>query len=291
MLPANVEWRMLRAVVLLCLAGVQVPALSAQQLGGLQCDQWNTSVSFPSGFVAKCLAAGADPNARNPTDGDTPLHWANSADDVAALVAAGANLNARDFLGHTPLHMAVYTPLFARSVDAVLALLAAGADPTARNNNGETPLHRADSADDVAPLLAAGAMLNARDNIGETPLHEATGERSRNADVAAALLAAGADPNARNNYGHTPLHSLTSSAAAGFNVSLNSRTAGFDEIEEEFWARDVEVVRVLLAAGADPNARDATGATPLDRMRSAFEELGVGSRPPLYWLLNDVTAR
>ncbi|MDE0473600.1 MAG: hypothetical protein OXI50_03505 [Gammaproteobacteria bacterium] len=78
---------------------------------------------------------------------------------------------------------------------------------------------------------------------------------------------------------------------AGFNVSLNSRTAGFDEIEEEFLARDVEVVRVLLAAGADPNARDATGATPLDRMRSAFEELEVGSRPPLYWLLNDVTAR
>ena len=114
-----------------------------------------------------------------------------------------------------------------------MALLAAGADPNARNNNGETPLHRADSANDVTPLLAAGANLNARDNVGETPLHEATAERSRSADVAAALL----------------------------------------------------------AAGADPNARDATGATPLDVMRSAFEELGGRPRPPLYWLLNDVTAR
>ncbi|MYH51072.1 MAG: hypothetical protein F4020_03765 [Gammaproteobacteria bacterium] len=290
MLRANVELRMLGTGALLCLAGAQVSALSAQQSDGVQCEHWNTP-SLPSGFVARCLAAGADPNARDATDGYTPLHWANSADDVAALVAEGTNLNARDFLGHTPLHMAVYTPLFARSVDAVVALLAAGADPTARNNNGETPLHRADSADDVAPLLAAGAMLNARDNVGETPLHEATEDRIRNADVAAALLAAGADPNARDNYGHTPLHSLAFYAASGFNFSLNSQTAGVDEIEEEFMARDVEVARVLLAAGADPNARDANGATPLDRMGSAFEELGVGPRPPLYWLLNDVTAR
>ena len=172
-----------------------------------------------------------------------------------------------------------------------MALLAAGADPNARNNNGETPLHRADSANDVTPLLAAGANLNARDNVGETPLHEATAERSRSADVAAALLAAGADPNARDNYGHMPLHGLAIYAASGFNVNLNFRPSGFDEIEEEFMARDVEVARILLAAGADPNARDATGATPLDVMRSAFEELGGRPRPPLYWLLNDVTAR
>lgn len=290
MLPANVELRMLGAVVLLCLAGAQVSTLSAQQSGGVQCEHWNTP-SLPSGFIARCLAAGADPNARNSTSGYTPLHWANSADDVAALVAEGANLNARDFLGHTPLHMAVNTPLFDRSAEAVVALLAAGADPSARNNNGETPLHRADSADDVAPLLAAGAILNARDNVGETPLHEATESRSRNADVAAALLAAGADANARDNYGHTPLHSLAFYAASGFNVSLNFKTADFDEIEEEFMGRDVEVARVLLAAGADPNARDATGATPLDRMRSAFAGLVDGPRPPLYWLLNDVTAR
>lgn len=283
-MQANVELRMLGAVALLCLAGTQVTALSAQQSGGLQCEHWNTW-SLPSGFVASCLAAGADPNARQSTYGYTPLHRANSADDVAALVAAGANLNARDFLGHTPLHMAVDTPLFDRSADAVVALLAAGADPNARNNNGETPLHWADSADDVAPLLAAGAILNARDNVGETPLHEASADRSRSADVAVALLAAGADPNAQDNYELTPLHGLAQYAAAGFNVSR------FDEIEEEFMARDVEVARVLLAAGADPNARDANGATPLDVMRSALGEIGVRPRPPLYWLLNDVTAR
>ena len=290
MFQANVELRRLGAVALLCAAGAQVSALSAQQLGGLQCEHWNTW-SLPSGFVARCLAAGADPNARDSTYGYTPLHRANSADDVAALFAAAANLNARDFLGHTPLHLAVNTPLLDRSVDAVVALLAAGADPNARNNNGETPLHRADSANDVTPLLAAGANLNARDNVGETPLHEATAERSRSADVAAALLAAGADPNARDNYGHMPLHGLAIYAASGFNVNLNFRPSGFDEIEEEFMARDVEVARILLAAGADPNARDATGATPLDVMRSAFEELGGRPRPPLYWLLNDVTAR
>lgn len=65
------------------------------------------------------------------------------------------------------------------------------------------------------------------------------------------------------------------------------------EIDEESMVRDVEVARVLLAAGADPNVRwGATAATPLDVMRNGLEKLGAGPRrPPLYWLLNDVTAR
>lgn len=354
MSQANVEMRMLGTVALLCLAGAQVSALSAQQSGGLPCEHWNTS-SLPSGFAARCLAAGADPNARNHSghtplhlakgaddvaallaagadpnarndNGFTPLHWADSPDGVAALLAAGADLNARDdLLGFTPLHWAVSN----RSVDVVEALLAAGADPNARtwNHSGETPLHWADSADDVAALLAAGANVNARDNYGETPLHEGRADAAAGADVAAALLAAGANVNARDNYGETPLHEATQYQSTGADVVAALLAAGADpnardnsgqtplhdlalsaanvpdvdhsslpwlaEVEEEFMVRDVEVARVLLAAGADPNARwGATAATPLDVLRNAFERLGAGPRrPPLYWLLNDVTAR
>ena len=72
MSQANVEMRMLGTVALLWLAGAQVSALSAQQSGGLPCEHWNTS-SLPSGFAARCLAAGADPNARWGATAATPL--------------------------------------------------------------------------------------------------------------------------------------------------------------------------------------------------------------------------
>jgi len=51
------------------------------------------------------------------------------------LVAAGADPNARDEFGSTPLHGAV----FADAADATAALLDAGADARLRNADGETP--------------------------------------------------------------------------------------------------------------------------------------------------------
>jgi len=55
------------------------------------------------------LEAGADPNARQPGE-ETPLHWAASSDDrhvAAALVDAGADINAPDGSIGTPLANAV----------------------------------------------------------------------------------------------------------------------------------------------------------------------------------------
>ena len=56
------------------------------------------------------IATGADPNAADTQPvighGVTPLHLAVDADDpelVRALIAAGADVNARSLAGHTPL--------------------------------------------------------------------------------------------------------------------------------------------------------------------------------------------
>ena len=68
---------------------------------------------FPNGpqIVRILLAAGADPNARDPEPGsETPLHWAASSDDVEvarALIDGGADVNVPDGSIGTPLDNAV----------------------------------------------------------------------------------------------------------------------------------------------------------------------------------------
>jgi hypothetical protein len=98
------------------------------------------------------LAAGADPNAAANNRNSGPLHYAadgyiiDAAWDakrqvkmIRCLLDAGADVNAPDKNGATPLHRAVRT----RCAAAVKFLLDAGADPTIKNKPGSTPFHLA----------------------------------------------------------------------------------------------------------------------------------------------------
>src|SRR6185369_15247269 len=103
-------------------------------------------------IVKLLLAAGADPNAAKNMRKSGPLHYAadgfitgpvwdakRQVMTIRCLLDAGADINAQDKNGATPLHRAVRT----RCVAAVKFLLAAGADPTMKNKPGSTPFHLA----------------------------------------------------------------------------------------------------------------------------------------------------
>jgi len=103
-------------------------------------------------LVRFLLAAGADPNsARNHRHGG-PLHYAadgyiNGRDwnatrqvqTIKCLLDAGAEINAQDKNGASPLHRAVRT----RCAAAVKCLLERGADAELKNKSGSTPFHLA----------------------------------------------------------------------------------------------------------------------------------------------------
>lgn len=88
----------------------------------------------------------------------------------------------------------------------VEALLAKGADVNAKGEYGYTPLHEASRGQkDIAGLLLAkGADVNAKDNYGKTPLSYGVTQNG-NTDLVKLLLAKGADINIKSRDGFTPL--------------------------------------------------------------------------------------
>lgn len=154
--------------------------------------------------------------------GDTPLHVAAAAFRASIatfLVACGADVQARNRRGATPLHYAADANLDAADAqgETVAALLAAGSDPNARDRDKTAPLHRAArtrAVRAVEALLRGGADVNLANGSGSTPLHLAVQNTGRGdtgaADVIArqraiilVLLAAGARVDLRDGSGRT----------------------------------------------------------------------------------------
>ncbi len=129
--------------------------------------------------------------------------------DVKAAIAKGADLNARDAGGFTPL---ITAAAHNKDPEVVTVLLEAGADAEARDSaHGGTPLLWAatfnPNPDVIAALLKAGADINAQNTLeGRTALISAAEVGPNPAGVIMVLLKAGEDAKVKDKFGKTALY-------------------------------------------------------------------------------------
>ncbi len=146
--------------------------------------------------VAKLLKRGANPNAV----GIVPSPNTNSDTlPQSALSLAVSSPPTEGMRGMGPMYVTEYE----RAMPVTALLIQAGADVNARDEDGSTPLMEARSPRMVKFLLAHGAKVDLQGRNGLTALMDnanyfSVGEMN-------ALLAAGADANARDSHGQTAL--------------------------------------------------------------------------------------
>jgi ankyrin repeat protein len=260
----------LEIATLLIRAGAQLDA--ANELGVTPLMLACTNGSTP--MVSTLLGAGASPNLARPS-GETPLMLAartGNTEIVTALLERGADANAHET---SEYQTALMWAVSEHHLKTVKALLEHGADVHASTKSGFTPLlfaARVGDLEGARSLLAAGADPNETTRDGASALLVATVRG--HVDLALLLLEKGADANA-DSAGYTPLHW----AAGSWETELTGPRGILPEREPEWRALrgvpagKVDLVRALLAHGADPNARMAK-APP----RVGYSQLSVEQR-------------
>lgn len=222
------------------------------------------------------LASGANVDSRL-ADASTPLHWAvlrEQTEAVVWLLERGADPQALNRNGVMPLHLAVLNG----NAQVSELLLSAGADANASLPSGETLLMtaaRTGVPEVVELLLRHGARVDAHDPVyQQTALMIAA--RENHPQATALLLRHGAEPNLSIRSGpamvHIPPCKGTGCGSEGVGINRSGVPERGERYEQKggltavlYAAREgnTEVLRVLLDAGADREAREVNGIGPL----------------------------
>jgi ankyrin repeat protein len=181
---------------------------------------------------------GFDLDVKASDNGSTPLMYAaqnGRVECINFLIGHGADVNAVNNNGLTALHFATDS----HNSEVIKVLIKHGAKV---NTSDLTPLHRAIQRDCsislIQVLLENGATkcnINAQTSLGNTPLHLAI--KASRLDVITELVNRGYNANVQTKDGDTPLH---------FAV-----------------IKSLDMVKLLLKMGADPNLKNNNGEIPL----------------------------
>ncbi|KAG9510069.1 Neurogenic locus notch-like protein 2 [Fragariocoptes setiger] len=183
------------------------------------------------GTVQELLTKGAQVDRQSKVHGETALHLAarhGRADSARGLLEGGADPNARDAMGRTPLHAAIGAD--ARGVFEIL-LRNRATDLNAKDNQGITPLMQAvrtfaNGSDLLEELILAESEINLHDNAGKTALHWAA--LTTNVDAVRLLLANGANKDSQDLQEQTPLFLAAGEGAKGVVELLLQHNANRD---------------------------------------------------------------
>jgi ankyrin repeat protein len=213
-------------------------------------------------------------------NGRTPLHnaaWKNNHAIVKTLLSSKACFDTSDNMGKTAVNYACERSIYTAQarLEVLQTLAHAGADLHVEDMDGQTALHLAAHSRDVDTavwLLERGAEVNEADNKGETAFLKAC--QNANSNLLTTLINAGADKDVTDISGNTALHF----AASGHNVEtatwLLDCGADVNATDTELRQTPLHVAcslehynfslpRLLVQRGADVNAKDAKGQTPV----------------------------
>ena len=191
--------------------------------------------------IAALHAAGANVDTPMP-DGRTPVYIAaenGHASAINALHVAGANVDTPMPDGRTPVYIAAQNG----HAPAIAALHAAGANVDTPQKDSYTPTYisaQHGHASAIVALKSAGANVDAPNNNGTTPIWIAA--QNGHTPAIAALIAAGANVNKPKNTGATPISIAAEKGRAG-------------------------AITALLEAGANVNIKDKKGVTALEKAK------------------------
>jgi ankyrin repeat protein len=235
--------------------------------GNARATRWNgeTVLMIAAGAgsldaVKQLVLHGADVNVADPIKGQTALMWAAAeghSDVVAGLVEMGAKVDGASKGGFTPLVFAITK----NDLPSIKTLLKAGANPNLALPSGGKPLMVAMQyryTDAALTLIEGGADINIKDRAGNTTLHLAA--QQGDLKLVNELLSKKVDPNVRTPRSAAPVNARgggggfgRGGGGTGDQTPLMLATKGDHE----------DVMRALVAAGADPAAKAQDGTTLL----------------------------
>lgn len=203
---------------------------------------------------------------------NTLLHVALAARNSSTahvLVLRGSNLNLVNRAGVAPLHLAAEQGM----EETVDLLIERGARVDLAMRDGQTALHLAAAAGTVGivqRLLQRGAAVNSMDLEERTPFYCAV--QSNRLECASLLHSSGASIEHRSRAGFTPIHIaafenhdrfLEWLLKLGVSVAVRSQPDQLTPLHCASSYNSCRSAELLIANGADVNARDVDDDTPL----------------------------